>query len=104
MNVSVVVATGVNTQCRRDVLGMDVGTSDGGAFWLAFLLSLNTRGLSGVELVISDAHQGLKNAIATVFSGASRQRCRPHLMANLPIRAPKQSQPGVAAMVRTICQ
>ncbi|MCE2499234.1 MAG: transposase [Dehalococcoidia bacterium] len=55
-------------------------------------------------MVISDAHQGLKNAIATVFAGARRQRCRPHLMANLPIRAPKQSQPGVAAMVRTICQ
>ena len=64
MNVCVVVATGVNAEGQREILGMDVGTSEDGAFWLAFLRSLTARGLSGVELVTSDAHQGLKNAIA----------------------------------------
>ena len=98
------VATGVNVQGQREILGMDVGTSEDGAFWLAFLRSLSARGLSGVELVISDAHQGLKNAIATVFAGAGCQRCRTHFMSNLLTRVPKRSQPGVAAMVRTICQ
>ena len=83
---------------------MDVGTSEHGAFWLAFLRSLSAHGLSGVELVISDAHQGLKNAIATVFAGAGWQRCRTHFMSNLLTRVPKRSQPGVAAMVRTIYQ
>ena len=57
MNVCVVVATGVNTDGQREILGMDVGTSEDGAFWLAFLRSLTARGLSGVELVTSDAHQ-----------------------------------------------
>ena len=75
---------------------MDVGASEDGAFWLAFLRSLTTRGLSGVELVVSDAHQGLKNAIAAVFAGASWQRCRTHFMANLLTRVPKRAQPGVA--------
>ena len=102
VNVSVVVATGVNAQGQREVLGMDVGASEDGAFWLAFLRSLNARGLSGAELVISDAHQGLKQAIATVFTGAAWQRCRTHFMANLLTRVPKRSQPGVATMVRTI--
>ena len=73
-----------------------------GAFWLAFLRSLNARGLGGVELVISDAHQGLKNAIATAFAGAGWQRCRTHFMTNLLTRVPRRSQPGVATMVRTI--
>ena len=102
VNVSVVVATGVNAHGQREILGMDVGASEDGAFWLAFLRSLNARGLSGVELVISDAHQGLKNAIATVFADASWQRCRTHFMTNLLTRVPKRSQPGVATMVRTI--
>ena len=105
VNVSVVVATGINAQGQqgqREVLGMDVGASEDGAFWLAFLRSLNARGLSGAELVISDAHQGLKQAIATVFAGSGWQRCRTHFMANLLSRVPKRSQPGVATMVRTI--
>ena len=71
VNVCVVVATGVNAEGQREILGMDVGASEDGAFWLAFLRSLTARGLSGVELVTSDAHQGLKNAIAAVFAGAS---------------------------------
>ena len=83
VNVCVVVATGVNADGQREILGMDVGASEDGAFWLAFLRSLTARGLSGVELATSDAHQGLKNAIAAVFAGASWQRCRTHFMANL---------------------
>ena len=83
VNVCVVVATGVNAEGQREILGLDVGASEDGAFWLAFLRSLTARGLSGVELVTSDAHQGLKNAIAAVFAGASWQRCRTHFMANL---------------------
>ena len=71
VNVCVVVATGVNADGQREVLGMDVGSSEDGAFWLSFLRSLTARGLSGVELVTSDAHQGLKQAIAAVFAGAS---------------------------------
>ena len=96
VNVCVVVATGVNAEGQREILGMDVDASEDGAFWLAFLRSLTARGLSGVELVTSDAHQGLKNAIAAVFAGASWQRCRTHFMANLLTRVPKRAQPGVA--------
>ena len=96
VNVCVVVATGVNADGPREVLGLDVGASEDGAFWLAFLRSLTARGLSGVELVTSDAHQGLKNVIAAVFAGASWQRCRTHFMANLLTRVPKRAQPGVA--------
>ena len=81
---------------------MDVGNREDGAFRSAFLRSLHARGLSGVELVISDAHQGLQNAIATVFAGAGWQRCRTHFMANRLARVPKRSQPGVAAMVGAI--
>ena len=88
VNVCVVVATGVNADGQREILGMDVGASEDGAFWLAFLRSLTARGLSGVELATSDAHQGLKNAIAAVFAGASWQRCRTHFMANLLTRVP----------------
>ena len=91
VNVCVVVATGVNADGQREILGMDVGASEDGAFWLAFLRSLIARGLSGVELVTSDAHQGLKNAIAAVFAGASWQRCRTHFMANLLTRVPKRA-------------
>ena len=78
--------------------------SEDGAFWLAFLRSLSARGLSGVELVVSDAHQGLRGAIAAVFGGASWQRCRTHFMTNLLTRVPRRAQPWVATMVRTIYQ
>ena len=104
VNVSVVVATAVNGEGKREIIGMDVGTSEDGAFWLAFLRSLSARGLSGVELVVSDAHQGLRGAIAAVFGGASRQRCRTHFMTNLLTRVPRRAQPWVATMVRTIYQ
>ena len=102
--VSVVVATAVNVEGKREVLGIDVGTSEDGAFWLAFLRGLVARGLSGVELVTSDAHQGLRGAIATVFGGASWQRCRTHFMRNLLTRVPKSAEALVATTVRTIYQ
>ena len=114
VNVCVVVVTGVNAEGQREILGMDVGASEDGAFWLAVLRSLTARGLSGVELATSDAHQGLKNAIAAVFTGASWQRCRTHFMANLLTRVPKRAllslskgrrgHPGPSRMVRTIYQ
>lgn len=104
VNVSVVVATATNRESKREVLGIDVGTSEDGAFWLAFLRSLVARGLSGVQLVTSDAHQGLRDAIATVFTGASWQRCRTHFMTNLLSKVPRRAQPWVATMVRTIYQ
>ena len=98
------MATGVNREGKREVLGIDVGTSEDGAFWLAFLRSLVARGLSGVQLVTSDAHQGLKDAIATVFGEACWQRCRTHFMTNLLSKVPKRAQPWVATMIRTIYQ
>ena len=104
VNVSVVVATAVNAEGRREIVVMDVGTSEDGAFWLAFLRSVADRGLSGVELVTSDAHRGLREAIATVFAGASWQRCRTHFMTNLLTRVPRRAQPWVATMVRTVYQ
>ncbi len=93
VNVSVVVATGVNAHGQREILGMDVGASGDGTFWLAFLRSLNARGLSGVELVVSDADLELKNAIATGFTGAGWQPCRTHFMANLLTRVPSRASP-----------
>ena len=74
VNLSIVVGTAVNAVGKREIVGLDVGTSEDGAFWLSFLRSLVARGLAGVELVTSDAHQGLRDAIATVFGGASWQR------------------------------
>ena len=94
VNVSVAVATGVNRDGKREVLGIDVGTSEDGAFWLAFLRSLAARGLGGVGLVTSDAHQGLKDAIATVFAGASWQRWRTHFMTNCSLGSPAAPSRG----------
>ena len=102
VHVAVVVATAVNAQGRREVLGLDTGASEDGAFWLSFLRSLAARGLTGVQLVVSDAHQGLKDAIAAVFSGTAWQRCRTHFMTNLLTRVPKAAQPMVATVVRSI--
>jgi putative transposase len=102
VNVAVVVATAVNGQGQREILGLDCGASEDGAFWLSFLRSLVARGLSGVQLVVSDAHQGLKDAIAAVFAGAAWQRCRTHFARNLLTRVPKSAQPMVATIVRSI--
>ena len=102
VNVVVVVATGVNANRNREVLGLDVVTSEDGAGWLAFLRSLVARGLTGVQPVISDCHEGLRHAIAAVLPGASWQRCRTHFMRNLLTKVPKASQSMVATLVRTI--
>jgi transposase-like protein len=99
---AVVIATGVTSTGDREVLGVEVGDSEDGAFWTAFLRSLRARGLSGVQLVISDHHLGLKAAIASVFIGATWQRCRVHFMRNLLARVPKASAEMVAAAIRTI--
>jgi putative transposase len=102
VNVACVVATGVNADGHREILGVDVVTSEDGAGWTAFLRDLVARGLSGVELVISDAHQGLKPAIAAVLPGASWQRCRTHFLRNLLCRVPKSAQGLVATLVRSV--
>jgi transposase-like protein len=99
---AVVIATGVTRDGDREVLGLAVGDSEDGAFWTAFLRSLRARGLSGVQLVISDHHLGLKSAIAAVFTDASWQRCRVHFMRNVLARVPKASGEMVAAAIRTI--
>jgi len=75
---AVVIATGVTADGGREVLGCEVGDSEDGAFWTAFLRSLKARGLTGVQLVVSDVHTGLKHAIAAVLAGACWQRCRTH--------------------------
>ena len=102
VSVATVIATGVNAEGHREILGMDVFTTEDGAGWVAFLRGLVARGLSGVALVISDAHQGLVNAIAAVLDGACWQRCRTHFMRNLLTRVPKAAQTMVATVVRTV--
>jgi putative transposase len=99
---AVVIATGVTANGDREVLGIDVGDSEDGAFWTAFLKGLRARGLSGVQLVISDHHLGLKQAIEAVFIGASWQRCRVHFMRNVLAKVPKASAEMVAAAIRTV--
>ena len=101
-NVAVVLATGVNAEGKREVLGVDVITAEDGAGWTAFLRGLVARGLSGVQLVVSDAHEGLKGAIAAVLDGATWQRCRTHAMRNLLSKVPRSAQPFVATLVRTV--
>jgi transposase-like protein len=97
-----VVAIGVTTNGDRQVLGIDVGPSEDRAFWTAFLRSLVKRGLRGVRLVVSDAHEGLKQAIATVLVGTTWQRCRVHFMRNLLATVPQSGREPIAAVVRTI--
>ena len=99
---AVVIAVGVTATGDREVLGVEVGDSEDGAFWTAFFRGLRARGLSGVQLVISDHHLGLKAAIASVFIGSSWQRCRVHFMRNVLARVPKASAEMVAAAVRTV--
>jgi putative transposase len=102
VNVAGLVAVGVNSDGHREVLGLDIVTGEDGAGWLAFLRGLKARGLKGVELVISDAHAGLKDAIASVLRGASWQRCRTHFMRNLLTKVPKAANGVVASLVRSI--
>jgi putative transposase len=101
---ALVIAIGLNGQTgQREVLGLDVGPSEDGAFWLAFLRGLVARGLAGVQLVVSDAHEGLKAAIAAVFHAASWQRCRVHFVRTALALVPKSAQQLVAATIRTVC-
>jgi transposase-like protein len=99
---AIVVATGVTRTGDREVLGLAVGDSEDGAFWTAFLRSLRARGLTGVRLVISDAHEGLKAAIGAVLLGAAWQRCRVHFLRNVLTRIPRGSAEMVLAAIRTI--
>ena len=96
------IATGVNAEGYREILGIDVTSSEDGPGWLAFLRGLAARGLSGVQLVTSDDHAGLVNAVAAVLPGAAWQRCRTHYHRNLLTRVPKTAQPWVSTLVRTI--
>ena len=102
VNVHALIATGVNNDGHREVLGLDIASQEDGAGWLAFLRGLVARGLTGVSLVTSDAHTGLTSAVASALPGASWQRCRTHYLRNLLTKVPKSAQPGVATLVRTI--
>jgi putative transposase len=102
VNVHALLATGVNADGHREILGLDVASAEDGAGWLAFLRGLVARGLSGVQLVISDAHPGLVSAIGSALPGAGWQRCRTHYLRNLLTRVPKSAQPHIATQVRTI--
>ena len=86
------------------MLGVDVGANEDGGSWLAFVLCLNARNLSGVEPTISEALQGLKQAVATAFTGVGWQRCRTHSMVRPLTQAPRRCQLGIAITVRTIHQ
>jgi len=102
INAVVLVATGVNADGHREVLGVRVATSETGAAWSSFFADLVARGLSGVRLVTSDAHQGLVEAIAAHLPGAVWQRCRTHYAANLMSVTPKSMWPAVKAMLHSV--
>ena len=99
---AVVVAMGVTIEGNREILGLSIGDSEDKVFWTEFLQSLRARGLVGVELVISDAHLGLKAAIQEVLVGSAWQRCRVHFMRNVLVRVPKAHGQMVSALIRTI--
>ncbi len=99
---AVVIATGLRADGHREVLGVDVGDSENETFWTEFLRDLRERGLSGVQLVISDAHAGLKAAIRRVLQGSAWQRCRVHALRNLMSVAHHQHRQIIAALIRTI--
>ena len=101
-SMAVVIAYGIRGDGVREVLALDVNTAEDLEHWRQFLQDLVARGVRGVKLVTSDAHAGLKRAIAEVFLGAGWQRCRVHFLRNLLARVPKNLQPMVAATVRPI--
>lgn len=102
LSQAVIVAYGVRETGEREVIGLDVGHSEGAPFWIEFLRSLVSRGLNGVQLVISDAHVGLREAIDSVLTGTAWQRCRVHFLRNALVRVPWGEQAIVAAAIRTI--
>ena len=95
VNVHALLATGVNGDGHREILGLQVTSAEDGAGWLGFFRDLTARGLTGVRLVTSDAHRGLAGAIGATLPGASWQRCRTHYAANLMAATPKASWPWV---------
>jgi putative transposase len=99
VSVAAIIAVAVDTEGRREIVGLGLGPSEAETFWSAFLRSLVKRGLKGVKLVVSDAHEGLKHAIAKVL-GAAWQRCRVHWMRNALAHVPKGQQTVVAAALR----
>jgi transposase-like protein len=100
VSVAVIVAVGVNSDGRREILGLDIGPSEAETFWTAFLRKLARRGLRGVKLVISDAHEGIKAAVAKVLN-ATWQRCRVHFMRNVLAHAGKSGRRVVSAFIAT---
>jgi transposase-like protein len=101
-NVHALIATGVNADGHREILGLQVTSSENGAGWLAFFRDLTARGLTGVRLVTSDAHRGLTEAIGATVPGASWQRCRTHYAANLMSATPKASWPWVKTLLHSV--
>jgi transposase-like protein len=101
-NIAVLVATGVNADGHREILGVQTATGETGPAWLGFFRDLVARGLSGVALVTSDAHAGLVDAVAATLDGAGWQRCRTHYAANLMAVCPKHAWPGVKAMLHSV--
>ena len=100
VSVAAIIAVGVNSDGRREVLGMDIGPSEAEPIWTDFLRKLTRRGLRGVKLVISDAHEGLKAAVTKVL-GATWQRCRVHFMRNVLAHAGKSGRRVVSAFIAT---
>jgi transposase-like protein len=100
VSVAVIVAVGVNADGRREVLGMDIGPSEAETFWTAFLRKLARRGLRGVKLVVSDAHEGIKAAVSRIFT-ATWQRCRVHFMRNALAHAGRSGRRVVSAFIAT---
>ena len=100
VSVAVIVAVGVNADGRREVLGMDIGPSEAETFWTAFLRTLARRGLRGVKLVISDAHEGIKAAVSKILT-ATWQRCRVHFMRNVLAHAGRSGRRVVSAFIAT---
>jgi transposase-like protein len=102
VNVHALVATGVNADGHREILGLQVSSAEDGAGWLGFFRDLTARGLTGVKLVTSDAHRGLVDAIGATVPGAAWQRCRTHYAANLMAVTPKASWPWVRALLHSV--
>ena len=102
VSVAAIIAVAVNTDGRREIVGLHIGPSEAEPFWTDFLRSLVKRGLSGTHLVISDAHEGLKAAIARTMSGATWQRCRVHFMRNALAHVPRAQNTVVAAAIRQV--
>jgi len=102
VNVHALVATGVNGDGHREILGLQVTSAEDGAGWLAFFRDLTARGLTGVALVTSDAHRGLVDAVGAAVPGAAWQRCRTHYAANLMAVTPKASWPWVRALLHSV--